>query len=103
MLGRKTESTAGVTFGPHRSRRGGRGCGAASAAWPKGEVRGALLEDGRMIRVPAHAVESIAELLTSGARLAVGGEGLLTEFGTVIEAGEVGTSDDSLGPFKPKK
>jgi len=70
---------------------------------PKGEVRGALLEDGRIIRVPAHEVEGIAELLTLGARLAVRGEGLATEFGTVIEAREVGTSDDSLRPFKPKK
>jgi hypothetical protein len=43
---------------------------------PKGEVRGALLEDGRMIRFPAREAEGLAELLSPGARLAVRGEGL---------------------------
>jgi hypothetical protein len=70
---------------------------------PKGEVRGALLEDGRMIRFPAREAEGLAELLSPGARLAVRGEGLATEVGTVIEAREIGASDDSLRPFKPKK
>jgi hypothetical protein len=70
---------------------------------PKGEVRGALLEDGRMIRFPAHEAEGISELLYPGAHLAIRGEGLATEFGTVIEAREFGASDDNFRSFKPKK
>jgi hypothetical protein len=69
---------------------------------PNGEVRGALLEDGRMIRFPAHEAESIAELLSPGARLAVSGDGLTTELGTVIEVREIGTSTYSLRALKSK-
>ncbi len=70
---------------------------------PKGEARGALLEDGRIIRVPAHEVERIAHLLSPGQTLAVRGEGLGLALGTVIEAREIGPSMDDLHPFKPKK
>ena len=70
---------------------------------PRGEVRGALLDDGRMICFPAHEAEGISGLLSPGAHLAVRGEGLATEFGTVIEAREFGASDDHLRPFKRKK
>jgi hypothetical protein len=70
---------------------------------PKGEVRGALLEDGTIIRIPAHEAEHIAHFLSSGGRLAVRGEGLTSEFGTVIEVREVGPSADELQPLKPKK
>ena len=70
---------------------------------PKGEARGALLEDGTIIRIPAHEVERIAHLLSPGRRLAVRGEGLTSEFGTVIEAREAGPSTHNLQPLKPKK
>jgi hypothetical protein len=70
---------------------------------PKGEARGALLEDGRIIRVPTHEVERIAHLLSPGKTLAVRGEGLTLTLGTVIEAREIGASTDDLRPIKPKK
>ncbi len=70
---------------------------------PKGEARGALLEDGTIIRIPAHEAERLAHLLAPGQRLAVGGEGLTSELGTVIEARQVGPSADELEPLKPKK
>ena len=70
---------------------------------PKGEARGASLEDGTIIRFPPHEVERIAHLLSPGRRLAVRGEGLTSEFGTVIEAREAGPSADKLQPLKPKK
>ena len=69
---------------------------------PKGKARGALLEDGTIIRIPAHEAERIAHLLSPGGRLAVRGEGLTSELGTVIEAREVGPSADELQPLKPK-
>lgn len=70
---------------------------------PKGEARGALLEDDTIIRIPAHEAERIAHLLSPGRRLAVRGEGLTSELGRVIDAREVGPSVDKLQPLKPKK
>jgi hypothetical protein len=70
---------------------------------PKGEARGALLEDGRIIRVPAHEAEPIAHLLSPAQTLAVRGEGLALALGTVIEAREIGASMDDLRPLKPEK
>ena len=68
---------------------------------PKGEARGALLDDGTIIRVPAKEGKHIAQLLVPGQRLAARGEGLTTELGTVIDAREVGPSADYLHPLKP--
>jgi hypothetical protein len=70
---------------------------------PKGEARGALLEDGRIIRMPPHEAERIAHLLSQGKTLAVRGEGLALALGTVIKAREVGVTEDDLQPLKPKK
>jgi len=70
---------------------------------PKGEVRGVLLDDGAIVRIDPNEVDAIAEWLTEGRRLAVSGEGLVTDLGTVIEARSVGLSKDSLRPLKPKK
>lgn len=72
---------------------------------PKGETRGAVLEDGRIIRLPPHEAERFADLLAAGARVAVTGDGATTSFGTVVEAREIGASADSMervGPSKPK-
>jgi hypothetical protein len=69
---------------------------------PKGEVRGALFRDGRIVRLPAHEARSMSELLSPGAHLAVRGEGLVTEFGTVIDVREIGTSKDTVRLIKPE-
>ena len=73
---------------------------------PRGEARGVLLEDGRVIRIPAHGAERHAPLLAPGKTLAVRGEGLVAALGTAIEAREIGPSLDDLEPLgsgKPKK
>lgn len=70
---------------------------------PKGEVRGVLLEDDTIVRIDPDEVGAIAEWLTEGQRLAVSGEGLVTELGTIIEARSVGLSKDTLRLLKPKK
>src|ERR1700736_5338907 len=62
---------------------------------PKGEIRGCLLDTGTIVSFPAHEAGSIAELLSPGAPLAVRGEGLRTELGTVIEAKEIGATEDA--------
>jgi hypothetical protein len=70
---------------------------------PKGEIRGCLLDTGTIVRFPAHEARSIADLLSPGAPLVVRGNGLMTELGTVIEAKEIGASEDSLRFIDPKK
>jgi hypothetical protein len=70
---------------------------------PKGEARGALLEDGTIIRIPAKEAKHITHLLVPGQRLAVHGQGLKSELGIVIDAREVGPSADDLHPLKPKE
>jgi hypothetical protein len=73
---------------------------------PKGETRGAVLEDGRIIRLPPHEAERFTELLKKGAKISVNGEGATTSFGTVVEAREIGASTDtmkSVGAKRPKR
>jgi hypothetical protein len=74
---------------------------------PRGERRGVLLEDGRMVRFPPHEAPHLKELLTCGAALVARGEGLVTPLGTIIEAREIGADAQSLRRLgkddKPKK
>jgi hypothetical protein len=43
---------------------------------PKGELRGALLEDGNLVRLGPKEANHVANLLRPRAALAAGGEGL---------------------------
>jgi hypothetical protein len=70
---------------------------------PKGELRGALLKDGTVIRVGPKEAEKAAKLLEPGAELAVAGEGLETEHGRVVHAKEIGSRPGDLHPVKPEK
>jgi hypothetical protein len=70
---------------------------------PKGETRGAVLEDGRIIRLPPHEAERFSELLVKGSKISVAGEGATTSFGTVVEAREIGASADTMKAVGPKK
>jgi hypothetical protein len=74
---------------------------------PKGEVRGALLEDGHIIRFTPHEGPRLKELLSRGHTFAARGDGLTTRLGTVIEAHEIGADVQSLRPVgkhdKPEK
>ena len=65
---------------------------------PTGEIRGSLLDDGTTVRFPPDAVGFAAHLSRPAARLAVRGEGIVTELGTVVEAAEIGPSMDLLRP-----
>lgn len=70
---------------------------------PTGEARGALFEADTIIRIPPHEAERISDLLLPGRKLAVRGEGLTSELGSVIEAREVGPSADEVQPLKSEK
>ncbi|QDP26767.1 hypothetical protein [Bradyrhizobium cosmicum] len=71
---------------------------------PKGELRGALLSDGTVLRVGPKEAEHFAALLAPGARLAGRGDGLQTRHGRVIHAQAIGPDSQRLKPVKkPRK
>jgi hypothetical protein len=58
---------------------------------PKGELRGALLENGDVIRVGPKDAARAAALLRPGSALAARGEGLESVYGRVVSAAEIGS------------
>lgn len=70
---------------------------------PKGELRGALLSDGTILRVGPKEAEQVAALLAPGAKLAARGDGLQTRHGRVIHALELGPDAAKLKPVRKPK
>ncbi len=70
---------------------------------PKGELRGALLADGTVIRIGPKEAEQLAGLLAPNGKVAVRGEGVETKHGRVVDAKEIGTSSHDLRPIKEAK
>jgi hypothetical protein len=63
---------------------------------PKGELRGALLDNGSIVRIGPKEATRFEELLRPGASLAVSGDGIETHYGPVIDAKEIGSDLDHL-------
>jgi hypothetical protein len=57
---------------------------------PRGDLNGALLEDGTIVRLPPPEAERLALTLTAGAPIAVQGNGFEGTLGRVIEARSIG-------------
>jgi hypothetical protein len=70
---------------------------------PKGELRGALLADGTIIRIGPKEAEHLTKLLTPGTKIAVSGDGIETQHGRVVQAKEVGSEMNNLRPIKGTK
>ena len=70
---------------------------------PKGELRGALLADGTVIRIGPKEAEQLAGLLAPKAMVAVRGDGVEIKHGRVVDAKEIGTSSRDLHPIKDAK
>lgn len=70
---------------------------------PKGELRGALLSDGTVLRIGPKEAEHIADLLAPGASIAARGDGLQTKHGRVIHVDEAGPDEDRLKRIKKPK
>ena len=70
---------------------------------PKGELRGAVLEDGTAIRIGKKEAAAFADLLKPGAELAVRGAAIVGRHGTVVDAEAVGPDPGHLRPVKDKK
>ncbi|WP_295970937.1 hypothetical protein [uncultured Xanthomonas sp.] len=69
---------------------------------PHGQVHGALLEDGLIVRFPPHAVPESARWLAAGKPLVAQGELLESALGQVLHAQALGASDATLQLLKPK-
>lgn len=70
---------------------------------PRGELRGALLDNGTIVRVRPHEAHCISHLLSPGRWIEVRGGGLSSELGTVIEVREIHSSGDEAEALKPRK
>lgn len=68
---------------------------------PAGDINGALLEDGTIVRIGPREAYQVASLLNAGQTLAVQGWGLTTAYGTVIEAQAVGPSPSQMTQVAP--
>jgi hypothetical protein len=66
---------------------------------PKGEVRGALLDDGTIVRLGKHASPQVIAAFAAGRTVAVRGEGRTVSEGRCIEVRQVGSSLDDLEPI----
>ncbi|WP_407175136.1 hypothetical protein [Bradyrhizobium sp. STM 3562] len=70
---------------------------------PKGELRGALLADGTVIRIGPKEAKEVARLLAPGASVAVSGDGAETKHGRIIHAKEIGIALSELWPIKAER
>ena len=70
---------------------------------PAGDVDGALLDDGTVLRMPPHISYQFATLLAPGQIVAAQGWGLNTAYGRVIDVQSVGRSLGQLRePLAPQ-
>ncbi|ASG22379.1 hypothetical protein [Nitrospirillum viridazoti] len=67
---------------------------------PEGQVDGALLEDGTVLRLPPDAYRAVTEL-KPGQTVFAEGPVLTTAFGRVVEVSAMGTTPDRLEPIVP--
>jgi hypothetical protein len=63
---------------------------------PEGDLNGALLEDGTIVRLPPPEAQRLAADLTPGAPLYVQGDGFSGPLGRVIEATSIGPDQNQL-------
>ena len=63
---------------------------------PRGEMNGALLEDGTIVRLPPPEAQRLASMLTPGGPLTVQGNGVEGPLGRVIEARSIGADATHL-------
>jgi hypothetical protein len=89
---------AGPGPGPREARQtmSLQGRGRMSLHGPRGELNGAMLEDGTILRLPPPQAERLAAMLTPGQTVVVQGDGLTTAMGRVVEVQAIGRSQTEL-------
>jgi hypothetical protein len=68
---------------------------------PRGEVNGAMLDDGTILRLPPPEAERFAALLAPDQPIAAQGDGLVTPLGRVVTVRAIGTSTAQLSWVEP--
>ena len=63
---------------------------------PQGDVNGALLDDGLILRLPPPEANRFATLLQPGATIVAEGSELVTPLGTVMDVRQIGPSRETL-------
>ena len=69
---------------------------------PQGDVIGAILEDGVVVRVPAAVAAALGDRLAAGRAVAASGRGAtVAERGRALDAERIGESADKMEPLPP--
>ncbi|MCR0984313.1 hypothetical protein [Roseomonas populi] len=69
---------------------------------PQGDVIGAVLDDGVVIRVPAGVGQALGDKLAVGRSIAAAGHGAtVPDRGKALDAERIGESPEKLGPLPP--
>jgi hypothetical protein len=68
---------------------------------PRGEVNGALLEDGTILRLPPHMAASLSAALQPGQTIFFSGTDRVTALGKVLDVTGIGTAPNQLMPVGP--
>jgi hypothetical protein len=63
---------------------------------PRGEINGAMLEDGTILRLPPPEAARLAALLNPGQAIVAQGDGLTTAMGRVVDVHAIGSSQAHL-------
>jgi hypothetical protein len=66
---------------------------------PRGEVEGAVLDNGTIVRIAPHASAQFNALLQPGATISAKGYGTENELGRCLEATEIGAAGQMLTPI----
>jgi hypothetical protein len=67
---------------------------------PRGDVNGALLEDGTILRLPPPEAERFTALLQASQTVVAEGVQLTNPIGRVLEVRQIGSSRDQLNPVQ---
>jgi len=66
---------------------------------PRGEIEGAVVDDGMIVRIAPHVSTQFSALLQTGATISAKGYGTENEFGRAFEATEVSAQGQTLTPI----
>ena len=96
--GTVTDTGAGGPPGPREAQQALNATGRIKAQLhgPRGDLNGALLADGTIVRLPPPEAQRLASMLAAGASVAVQGEGIEGPLGRVIEARLIGPDTGHL-------
>ncbi|WP_434724739.1 hypothetical protein [Mesorhizobium sp. RIZ17] len=68
---------------------------------PGGEINGAVLDDGTILRLPPHEAQGLTALLAPGQNVVAQGDGLTTPMGRVVDVRALGQAAAALTNIQP--